>query len=419
MKKQKDVSLVDYLDVVVKWRKFIIRNVVIISIAAAIISLVLTQKFTSTATMLPPNQEQEAMFGFMSGLIPGGITSGFSSMLGGMVPGVSTPSDLYATIMKSSRIKREIIKKYNLKEEFKAKTMHDASRALDDITKIDISPEGIISVSITYKNKYLGTDIANSYVEELDKFNTETAMTVGKRYRMFIEKRLKENEDTLAKAEEYLRNFQEKHRTIAIDVEIQSAIGTIAELKSQIILLEVKKGVLSSSSQFNNPYLHDINKELRELKKQLSKIEFGDKKTNKNEFGAGFSIPFSKLPEVSLEYARLLRNVKVQEAIFELLTQQYEQAKIMEAKDTPTVQFLDTAGVPEKRTFPKRTSIVAFAFLLSLFVNIPLVFLLEYLADVKLNPEKHTFAVKFATCVSSDFDELKDFIKKLFRRSKN
>lgn len=419
MEKSKEVSLVDYLQVIVRWRRFIFRNVVIVSFVAAIISLLLTQQFTSTATILPPNPEQEAMFGFMSGLISGGVASGFSSMLGGMVPGVSTPSDLYATIMKSSRIKREIIKKYNLKEEFKAKTMYDASRALDDITKIDISPEGIISVSITYKNKYLGTDIANSYIEELDKFNTETAMTVGKRYRMFIEKRLKENEDTLAKAEEYLRNFQEKHRTIAIDVEIQSAIGTIAELKSQIILLEVKKGALASSAQFNNPYLYDINKELRELKKQLSKIEFGSKQKNEKNFGAGFSVPFSELPEVLLEYARLLRNVKIQEAIYELLTQQYEQAKIMEVKDTPTVQFLDRAGIPEKRTFPKRKLIVAFAFLLSLFVNIPLVFLLEYFADVKLNSEKHTFAVNLAADLSMDFRKLKLAIKKLLRRSKN
>ncbi|GAI07982.1 unnamed protein product, partial [marine sediment metagenome] len=208
-------------------------------------------------------------------------------------------------------------------------------------------------------------------------------------------------------------------RTIALDVEIQSAIGTIAELKSQIILLEVKKGALASSVQFNNPYLYDINKELRELKKQLTKIEFGSKQKNEKDFGAGFSVPFSELPEVSLEYARLLRNVKVQEVIYELLTQQYEQAKIMEAKDTPTVQFLDRAGIPEKKTFPKRTLIVAFAFLLSLFVNIPLVFFLEYLADVKSNPEKHAFAVKLTTDLSRDFDELKGFIKKLFRRSKN
>jgi len=170
MKKERETTLVDYLKVIFKWRRFIVRNVVIVTIAAVIISLILPLKFTATATILPPNPEQEMMFGFIPGFAPGGISSGFSSMLGGMVPGVSTPSDLYATIMKSSRIKRAIIDKYNLKEEFKAKTMHDAFASLDEITNIGISPEGIISVGITYKNKHLATDIANSYVEELDKF---------------------------------------------------------------------------------------------------------------------------------------------------------------------------------------------------------------------------------------------------------
>lgn len=419
MKKQQEKSLSDYLEVVIKWRRFIIRNVLIVSVAAAIISLLLTQKFRATATILPPNPEQEAMLGFMPAFMAGQVSAGFSGMLGGMVPGVTTPSDLYATIMTSSRIKREIIKKYNLKEEFKTKTMHDAFQALDDITKTTVLPEGIISVGVTYKDKYLATDIANAYVEELDKFNTETAMTVGKKFRIFIEKRLEETEEELAKAENNLRNFQEKHRTISLGSEIESAIRTIAELKSQIILLEVKKGALSSSSQFDHPYLHDINIELRELKKQLSKIEIGGKKQSKNGFGAGFSVPFLKLPEVSLEYARLLRERQIQDAVFELLTQQYEQAKIMELKDTPTVQFLDRAGVPEKRIFPRRTLIVVVTFFLSLFANIPLVFFLEYLVDIKKRPEQHPFVVKFTVDVSIDVKELKNSVKKFFRFKKN
>ncbi len=408
----------DYFAVLMKWRRFIIRNVLVVTVLAIIISLIVVWKYTATATILPPNPEQEAMFGFIPGMMAGGFTGAFSSVLSGMVPGVTTPSDLYATIMTSSGIKRRIIEKYNLMEEFKAKTMHDAFRALDDITKVEVSPEGIISVAVTYKNKYLSTDIANSYIEELDRFNTETAMTVGKKYRIFVEERLKENIDTLAEAEEALRNFQEKHRTVALDAEIQSAIETIAKLKSEIILREIQKGAMASG-QVRNPYIYSIDKELKELKKQLEKIEFGTKEKNKKEFGAGFSVPFSQLPEVSLEYARLLRNVKVQEAIYELLTQQYEQAKIMELKDTPTVQFLDKARIPEKRTWPKRTLIVIFAFFLSLFANIPLVFLLEYLADIKSNPQNHSFAIRLASDLSKDTKDLKRFIKKILGRSKN
>ena len=411
MKKQKTASLIDYLEIIVKWRKFIVRNVLIVTIAAVIISFLLIQQFTATATMLPPSQEQNMMLSFMASGLPGGISNipGISSIL----PGLASPSDLYAAILKSGRIRSKIVKKYDLKKVFNTKTMYDTYNILDEITKIEVSPEGIISVSVTYKDKHLAADIANAYTEELDKFNTETAMTAGKKYRIFIEKRLKETEDDLANTEEELKSFQEKHKTIALEIEIQSAIQTIAELKSQIILLEVKKGALTASSQFDNPYLYNINKELRELKKQLKKIEFGSKEKSKDEFGAGFSVPFSELPEVSLEYVRLLRDVKVQEAIYELLTQQYEQAKIMELKDTPTVQILDRASPPEKKSFPKRSIIVILVFIASIAVNILVVFSIEYVKEEqkyeKSGVSRILYLLRF---IKNDFNKLKTKLKR-------
>lgn len=414
MKNPGRMHMSQYFQVIWKWRKFVVRNTIVVTIFAAIISLLLVYRYKATATMLPPNPDQEAMFGLMSGFLPGGFPSSFSSALGGMISGISTPSDLYASIMRSTRIKRGIIAKYNLQEEFKTRTMHDTYKALDDITEIDISPEGIISVSVTYKNKVLATNIANSYVEELDKFNTETAMTTGKKYRIFIEERLRSNEDSLAAAEEHLRAFQEKHHTVALETEIEGAIETIAKLKSEMILLEVQKAAIGSGN-FNNPYVRKINQQLRELRRQLDQMEFGDTTVTKKEFGAGFAVPFSELPEVAVEYARLVRDVEVQSAIFEILTQQYEQAKIMEAKDTPTVQFLDRASVPEKRTFPKRTLIVILTFLIALLVNMPLVFLLEYFSEIKKNPQEHAFAIWFTREISADFAAFKRFLKKILK----
>lgn len=416
MKKKRAASFVDYLAIIFKWRRFIIRTFLIITIGAVIISLIIPVQYTATTTILPPSPQPEALFGLMGASITSNL--GGLSGLTGMLPGATTISDLFAVILESGTITGKIIQKYNLKKIFKTKTTHDASKMLKGITEIRVSPEGIISVSVTWHDKILAANIANSFAEELDKFNTETAMTAGKRYRIFIEQRLEETADDLTKAEEALRNFQEKHRTIALDVEIQSAVGTIAELKSQIILLEVKKGALSSSSQFNNPYLIDINKELRELKKQLSKIEFGDKKTNKSGFGAGFSVPFAKLPELFLEYVRLLRATKVQEAIYELLTQQYEQAKIMEVKDTPTVQVLDRASPPEKKTSPKRSRIVIMAAIFSLFLGVSATFFLEWFEHLKTRPDEYAKIVDIRTKLKTDLHNLKFKLLRIFKSRK-
>ncbi len=403
-------TLLAYVSILLKRRKFIFKFISIGTFIGIVTSFLLIQLFTATATILPPNTQQDAMFGLLSTGILGSMAT--FSRLGNILPGASTPSDLFAAIMQSDRIKDEIIKKFNLMKEFKCKTITDARKELKSITKITVNNEGIVSVSVTYKNKYLAADIANAYIEELDKFNTQTAMTVGKKYRIFIEKRLKENIDSLALAEEALRKFQEKHRTIILDIEIENAIATIAKLKSEIILREVQKGTVASESGINNPFVANIDRELRELKKQLAKIEFGTQDTTRKEFGAGFSVPFAKLPELSLEYARLLRDLKVQGAIHELLTQQYEQAKIMEAKDTPTVQFLDRASPPEKKSFPRRGKIIMLFFSLSLLLSIFLTFLFEFIQQLKKYP---TWQNVFDTLVN-DLHKIKQLTIQKFRR---
>ena len=401
--------IIDTIHILVRRRKFIVYFVLAVVILTLLISLIVPNQYRAIATILPPNPERDAMMGLIFASVPSGIAgiTGAGGLLGG-----PTASDLYANIMKSRVIMDKVIEKYKLKKEFKARTLDDTYKSLLSITNIIVTPEGIITVAVTYKNKKLAAAIANSFVEELDRFNTETAMTAGKKYRLFIEQRLTETIDAMTKAEDSLRSFQEKHKTVALDAEIQSAIQTIAQLKSEIIMKEVQRGAMASGSSTLNPYIANLDQELAQLRRQLSKIEFGGKE-NTNEFGAGFSMPFSKLPELSLEYARLLRDVKVQEAIYELMTQQYEQAKIMELKDTPTVQFLDRAVPPEKKSFPKRGILLVTTFFLSILVALFLAFIIERI-DIfrKNNPTEYAKWVQVYTVLKGDLKKLKQRVFK-------
>jgi tyrosine-protein kinase Etk/Wzc len=414
VKDKSNTSIADYLGIIVKWRVFLVRNVLITTLIAIVISFILPHRFTAKATILPPSSQQQGLLGMLSGGMAAGLSA--AALAQGGLPGMVTPSDLYAAIMNSACIQGKIIRDFDLQREFRTKTMDDTYKALDKIVRISVSPEGIISVSVTYKNKLLAADIANAFVKELDRFNTETAMTVGKKYRIFIEQRLKETEDSLRIAEESLKTFQEQNRTVSLDAEIQAAIETIAQLKSQIIMYEVQKGAWSSAGQTDNPYLYNINRELSALRSQLSKIEIGGSTEDKTGFGAGFAVPLMKLPEIALEYARLYRDVKVQVAVYELLAQQYEQAKIMELKDTPTVQFLDQASPPEKRSFPRRRLIAILAFVFSGIFSVIFIFTAEYVNKIKQNKDLYGKWQYITGELERDLTSIKSKIKKWRRK---
>ncbi|MBN2604056.1 MAG: hypothetical protein JXA91_08000, partial [Candidatus Thermoplasmatota archaeon] len=178
------------------------------------------------------------------------------------------------------------------------------------------------------------------------------------------------------------------------------------EIKGNIIAKEVELGVALQTMKTDNVYIIQLRKEIEELQKQYNYLQFGDSLSVKDK--EEFYIPFSDVPEVGLELAELIREVKVQETVWELLNQQYYQAKIQEAKDTPTVQVLDEAVPPEFRTKPKRgllTMVSAFlAFLFSIFWA----FALEFYDRMKTNPK----AVAMGETLKQDYASIKSRLKK-------
>ncbi len=90
-------------------------------------------------------------------------------------------------------------------------------------------------------------------------------------------------------------------------------------------------------------------------------------------------MPAAKVPMIGLELARLARDLKVQDTVYMLLTQQLEQVKIAEARDTPGVQVLDHAFPALRKSKPKIKLQMALAGAVSLFLGIFLAFFLEYI----------------------------------------
>ena len=287
---------------------------------------------------------------------------------------------------------QDVVERFTLQGRYEAQFLSDAVRRLQNATTVSLSKDGIITVKVEERDSQLAADIANFYVANLDAMVARFATTEATKQRSFIAERLAETERELRRAEEALRQFQEANRVIALQDQAKGAVEAAAQLKGEIMASEVQLEVMRNFATDANPEVVKLKRRIEETKRHLAQMQYGTGWTlpgenrNPGEPRKEIHVPFAQVPELGLELARLTRDVKVQETVYTLLTQQLEQAKIAQARDMPTVQVLDVAVPADRKSKPRIKLNMAIAGLTSLFVGIFLAFLLEYLARLKQSP---------------------------------
>ncbi len=376
------INIYSYLTVLVSYRRFIFLNLIVVCLIVAAVSFVLPSWYNAGTTILPPGGDALSM-GLASSLM--GSATGLATSLS--LPFMATPSDLVAAILRSRAVAEAVVEKENLLEAFHTTSMEDAVRQLFSHTSVNVTPEGLISLSYEDKDRVRAARVANRWVQEADRINRQSSISQAKSARIFIEERLGQTQKELSQAELNLKDFQEQNKTILLNDQMRSAIDKAAELKAQMVSSEIKLNVLSQTLSPSHPQIRSLRSEVNEIKRQLEILESGNPNENPQDKTV-LDVPFAQVPDLSLRLARLIRDVKIQESIFELLTQQYEQYKIQETKDTPTIQVLDKAVPPEKRSKPRRGLLVGMSGMLSIFASLVFVFGLEYFKRSKQrNPE--------------------------------
>ncbi|TWJ17076.1 GumC family protein [Geobacter argillaceus] len=365
---EEEINLLELVRVIVRRKRTIITLCAVAVLLSVAYSLTLPNIYTATAKILPPQKESG---GGLSALLS--QAGGLAGLAGGM--GLGGSSELYIGILKSRSVADAVIKKLDLTTEFRAKTPDEARNALAGVVKVQAGKDGIISVSADSKDPKKAAILANAMVEELGRRSVQLNLSKVGTERVFLEKRLEVVKADLKKAEDELRRFAEQNRAIRVDAQATASIQGIAQLKAEIVSKEVQLESLRSFQTDESPEIKALRAGIARLKGQLGAMA-----------GSGRSsdaiLPVGSVPNLGLEYARLLREQKIQETIFEQLTKQYEMAKLNEAKDSSSIQVLDEAVAPTKKSKPKRLLIVLLSTVTAFFVGIFWVFIQEYLGKM-------------------------------------
>lgn len=306
--------------------------------------------FNAPVSILPPQNTSS-----MSGL--GGLLSGgdFTSLLTGDMS--SANSEIYIQILKSRTAGEYVVNKFKLKNYYDVESTQKAVENLQQNLNIDLSKEGIITVSVDLKSKYLpmftddqdtlkkfSAKISNSFVAALDSINKEKLSSKAKSAREYIEMQIQLTKIDMDSAEKKLVEFQKKNKAISLPEQVEAVINAAAQIKTQMIQTEVEIGYLQNNLKSDNKTLLALNQKLNELTNQYNKMEMGNQ---------DYLLAFSQLPELGKELADLMREVKIQNEVYLLLQQQYYKEKIQENKDIPTIEVLDKAIPPLKAVAPR------------------------------------------------------------------
>ena len=339
---------------IIQRHKMLIAKVTVgaMVLAGSITVFLLPKIYESTATLVPQLESETGMG--LSGLLAnaaGGVDKAAQS-LGISLPGApATPTDMLLAILKSRVIADALIEKFNLKELYDIETMDKTRKALTAATSISLTKEKVIKVVVEDEDPQRAADMANFYVSELDRLNQTVNTTKAAHTRKFLQNQLQETQKKLVQAEEALKEFQTANKAIAMEAQSHGLFDAAAAIQTQIVAQQIELEIKDSFLSQNNPEVERVRSVINELRKQLAALETG--KNGKGMLrGDRLNPAVTAVPALALQYGRLLRDVKEQETMLMLMSTEYQQARYLEAHDTPTVQILDSAVPAEVKSRP-------------------------------------------------------------------
>ena len=349
-----EISFSDVLSTLSRRKITIARVVFATAVVSTIVAFVIPVRYSAEAVILTPQQSQPSLSA-LTALAAGGAGAGLSSLslLSGF--GLHTATDLYIGILESRTIGDKLIAKFDLRHVYRQKDAYGTRKRLAQNTTITAGRNTLIHIRVEDHDAKRAAALANAYVQELSLQNSTVALTEASQRRLFFEHELAKEKDALAAAEIAMRDTQQSTGLIVPGGQAEALIRSVSQLRLEILNRQAQLEGMKSYVSDDNPRFQMIKRELGTLQAELARLEKGNHQPGTPDIAAG------QLPQAGLEYLRKYRDVKYHETLYELLAKQYEAARLDEAKSAPLVQLVDTAVVPDRKSWPPRALIVILA----------------------------------------------------------
>lgn len=336
-------------------RRFLMRAAACAALTSFVIALLVPARYESVTRIMPPDSQSNAGLGIIAALA--GKSSGVEGLAGDLL-GVKSSGALFVGILNSETVQDAMINNFELKKLYGTRKIEDARTILAEHTNVsEDRKSGIISITVVDHDPNRAAEMARAYVGQLDQLVAQVSTSSARRERIFLEGRLQKVKTDLDDAARKFSDFASTNTAIDIPAQGKAMVEAAATLQGHLIAAQAQLSGLQQIYTGNNVRVRSAEARVKELQEKLNEI--GGEGT-KGELESDHTLypSIRKLPLLGVQYADLYRQTKIEETVYELLTQQYELAKVQEAKEIPTVKVLDEAIVPTKKSFPPRAVII-------------------------------------------------------------
>jgi len=349
------------LDLIQHNRRTLLRIVLAGLVISAAIAFLIPKRYEAVARLMPPDQSDmnTAMLGALTAKAGDAI-----SAVAGNVLGLRTSGATMVGILESRTIQDDLINQFDLRKVYSEKRYNDTRKILEKRTNIsEDKKSGIIAISVEDTNPDRAAALAKAYVTDLNTRISQLTTSSAHRERVFLEGRLQSVKLELDAATLKLSRFSSQNKTFDPQVEGKAMMEAASSLQGQLIAAETELKGLEQIYGPENSRVRAASARVAELRNKLATMSgtSGGASDNSAALSSSQLYPsLEQLPLLGNTYYDLARRAKIDEAVFEVLTKQYELAKVQEAKEIPSIKVLDEPVVPETKSWPPRLFIIIF-----------------------------------------------------------
>lgn len=388
-------SLMDFFSVLVHYRWFVIWFVFVGTVGTTVYALLSPKWYSSTASVfIAEKTDVLSAISGLSSLAKGVVPKGLAALAGG-----SDEADKLKAILKSGTVTMDVINKFDLRKEYEYEDdyMYKVIEEWESNFDVEMQEEGNLTITVFSREPKKAADIANYLVTKLNEINTRLGVTNAKANREFVEKRYNQSMEDITNLETGMKSFQEEYGVIAVPQQIEATVKSMSTIYVDLYRKEVEYNVAKQNYGVNHPMVGNIKVEMDELKKKIELLNSGKDASMQD---VKLLIPFKEAPALGNKYLKIYRNLEIQYKILEYIQPLYEQAKVEEARSTPSVLVMDAAGPAERKSKPKYSLYLLLGFVVSTLISLLIVTILEGFHRLKISdPERFE---KMAVAIRSD-----------------